>query len=143
MNFQFTHPYLLLLLIPAGLWVIWFWLRTDTQLSTRRRRLSLSLRALVLLALLLALAGLQSLLPIEGMNVFYLLDRSDSVPAPTQEAARDFLNRSAKSKRPADRAGAVVFASEASIEFLPNTAVDLQKIQAVVGSEPAKNASCC
>src|SRR5512138_1695189 len=34
-----------------------------------------------------------------------------------------------------DRAGVIVFGSEASIEFTPDKAVDVQKIQAVVGTE--------
>ena len=34
-----------------------------------------------------------------------------------------------------DKAGVIVFGTEASIESTPNTAVDLQKIQAVVGTE--------
>ena len=135
MRFQFTHALYLLLLLPAAAWVIWLWARTDAQLTPVRRWLSLGLRCMVLLALILAIAGAQALLPVDGMNVFYLLDRSDSVPGSGQEAARDYVNRSAHTKRSTDRAGAVVFGSEASIEFLPNTIVDLPKVQAVVGSE--------
>jgi hypothetical protein len=33
MNFQFTHPYYLLLLAPALAWVIWFAWKTDVQVS--------------------------------------------------------------------------------------------------------------
>lgn len=135
MRFQFTHALYLLLLIPAAAWVIWLWLKTDAQLAPVRKWASLVLRCIVLLAVVLAIAGAQALLPVNGMNVFYLLDRSDSVPGPSQEAARDYVNRSAQAKRSFDRAGAVVFGSEASIEFLPNAIVDLPKVQAVVGSE--------
>ena len=39
--------------------------------------------------LVLALAGLQWLRSREGMNVFFLLDRSDSIPSRQQEAAQD------------------------------------------------------
>src|SRR4029077_14214293 len=90
---------------------------------------------IVLLALVFALAGLQWLLPVEGMNVFFLLDRSESVPSTQQEAARDYVNKAAKQMQKVDKAGVIVFGSEASIESAPNSAVYLQKIQAVVGSE--------
>jgi uncharacterized membrane protein len=135
MRFQFTHPYYLLLLAPSLAWVIWFAWKTDVQVSPWRRWTALGIRSLVLTALVFTIAGLQWLLPVEGMNVFFALDRSDSVPSPQQEAARDYVNHIAKEKKKGDKAGVIVFGAEASIESSPNAAVDLQKIQAVVGTE--------
>jgi Ca-activated chloride channel homolog len=135
MNLQFTHPWYLLLLVPALAWVFWLSWKSDVQMGRWRRALALALRTAVLLALILAIAGFQSLLPIEGMNVFFVLDRSDSVPSPQQEAARDYVNRISKLKKNVDKVGVIVFGSEASIETSPNPAVNLQKIQAVVGTE--------
>jgi len=134
-SFQFTHPSWLWAVAPALGWVIWLAHRSDVPLVGWRKWGSLGLRLAVTLGLTLALAGFQWLLPTEGMNVFYLLDRSESVPAGQQEAARDWVNRSAKSKRTVDKGGVVVFGSEASIEFLPNPIVELSKVQAVVGTE--------
>jgi uncharacterized membrane protein len=135
MKFQFTHPVYLLALLPALAWVLWFAWKTDVQLSPWRRRAALGIRLAVLLALMLAIAGLQWLLPVEGMNVFFALDRSDSVPSAQQESARDYVNKTVKKMQRVDKAGVIVFGSEASIESAPNSAVDLQKIQAVVGTE--------
>lgn len=135
MNIQFTHPIYLLLLVPGLAWVLWFAWKSDVQLSPWRRWLAVTIRVVVLLALVLAIAGLQWLLPVEGMNVFFLLDRSQSVPSPQQEAARDFINRAAKQMKSVDKAGVIVFGTEASIETSPNAAVNVQKIQAVVGTE--------
>ncbi len=135
MNFQLTHPYYLLLLAPALAWVAWFAWRSDVQVSPWRRWIALGIRVLVVLALVLAIAGLQWLLPIEGMNVYFLLDRSDSIPSPQQEAARDYVNRASKQMKHEDKAGVIVFGSEASIETSPNPAVDVEKVQAVVGTE--------
>jgi uncharacterized membrane protein len=135
MNFQFTHPYYLLLLAPALAWVIWFAWKSDVQVSPWRRWTALGIRAVVLIALVFAIAGLQWLRPVEGMNVFFALDRSDSIPSPQQEAAREYVNRICKEKKKEDKAGVIVFGAEASIESSPNAAVDLQKIQAVVGTE--------
>jgi uncharacterized membrane protein len=135
MNLQLTHPWFLLLLPPALAWVLWLVWKTDVPLSAARRWLSLSVRLMVLMALILAIAGLQWLKPLEGMNVFFVLDRSDSVPGAQQDAARDYVNAASRKKKDVDKAGVIVFGTEASIESLPNRAVDLRKIQAVVGTE--------
>src|SRR5882724_1555189 len=135
MRFQFTHPLYLLLLLPALAWVIWFAWKSDVQISSWRRWMALGIRIIVLSTLVFAIAGLQWLRPLEGMNVFFVLDRSDSIPAPQQEAARDYVNKASKQKNKVDKAGVIVFGSEASIETSPNAAVDVQKIEAVVGTE--------
>jgi uncharacterized membrane protein len=135
MNFQFTHPYYLLLLIPALAWVIWLAMKSDVQVSSWRRWTGFTLRTIIVTALILALAGLQWLRPLEGMNVYFLLDRSDSIPSSQQEAARTLVNQMSEKKKKTDKAGVVVFGSEASIETSANQAVDVEKIQAVVGKE--------
>jgi uncharacterized membrane protein len=135
MKFQFTHPYYLLALLPALGWVLWFAWKSDVQLRAWRRWSALAIRLVVLLALVFALAGFQWLLPVEGMNVFFVLDRSDSIPSAQQEAAREYINKVSKQMQKVDKAGVIVFGSEASIESAPNSAVDLEKIQAVVGTE--------
>lgn len=135
MNFQFTHPIWLLLLVPGLAWVLWFALKSDVQISPWRRAASGITRVLVLLCLVLAVAGLQWLRPLEGMNVFYLLDRSDSVPSSQQELAREYVNKSFSSKKEGDRAGVLVFGTEASLESTVNPIVDVQKIHAIVGTE--------
>jgi uncharacterized membrane protein len=135
MKFQFTHPLYLLALLPALGWVLWFAWKTDVQTSPWRRGVGLAVRVLVLFALICAVAGLQWLLPVEGMNVFFVLDRSESIPSPQQEAARQYVNQAARQMHHVDKTGVIVFGSEASIESAPNVAVDLQRIQAVVGTE--------
>jgi uncharacterized membrane protein len=135
MNFQFTHPWHLLLLPPALAWVVGFAWKTDVQLGPWRRQLALGLRLLVLALVVLAIAGLQWLRPVEGMNLFFVLDRSDSIPSPQQEFARDYLNKLSREKKDVDKAGVIVFGADASIETLPNAAVDVQRIQAVVGTD--------
>src|SRR3989454_7742187 len=135
MRFQFTHPLSLVLLVPALAWVLWFAWKSDVQVGLWRRSMALAIRTVVLTALVFAIAGLQWRTPVEGMNVFFVLDRSDSIPSPQQEAAKDYVNQSSKQKKSEDKAGVIVFGSEASIESSPNSAVDLQKIQAVVGAD--------
>ncbi len=135
MNFQFTHPAWLAALLPAIAWVVWLTWKSDVQVSPWRRWTAFSVRLLVVLALILALAGLQWLRPVEGMNVFFVLDRSDSIPSAQQEAAREYVNEAVRSKKSMDQAGVLVFGSEAGIESSINPIVNVEKIHAVVGTE--------
>src|SRR5947209_20244078 len=102
MPFQFTHPQCLLLLPLAWGWVIWLAWKTDVQITAWRRWLALGIRLVVVLAMVLAIAGLQWRQPLEGMNVFFLLDRSDSIPSPQQEGARKYVNDAAARKKKED-----------------------------------------
>ncbi len=135
MTFQFTDPSWLFALAVAAPWVVWLSWKSDVQTGPWRRWTALVLRLLVVLALGLAMAGLQWRKPIEGMTVFFMLDRSQSVPSPQQELARAFVNQTASGKKPNDTAGVLVFGSEAAIESRPNARVDLRQVQAVVGAE--------
>jgi uncharacterized membrane protein len=135
MSFQFTHPIWLLAALPALGWVFWLAWKTDVQLGAGRRWLALGLRMLVTLAMVLALAGAQWRWPVEGLNVFFVLDRSDSIPSAQQDSARALVNRLAAQKKTTDRAGVIVFGTDASIDRLPNRAIDLQKIEAVVDTQ--------
>ncbi len=145
MNFQFTNAIWLWTLPAVVPWLVWLSWKSDVQIGAWRRWLALALRLLVALALVLAMAGLQWKRPIEGMTVFYLLDRSDSVPsAPPsdqQDLARQYAVNSSKEKKAGDLAGVLVFGSEAAIESRPNPQLDLTKIQAVVGSQRTDIAS--
>ena len=141
MNFQFTHPHFLWLLIPAIAWVVWLTLKSDVHVAKWRKWTAFAIRMIVLLAIILAIAGLQWLRPLEGMNVFFLIDRSDSIPSTQQEGVRNFINRVAKEKEKPDKAGVLVFGTEAAIESSANPIVDVQKINAVVGQERTDIAS--
>jgi hypothetical protein len=78
----------------------------------------------------------------EGMNVFFLLDRSDSIPSVQQEAAREYVSRVSAEKRKTDNVGVLVFGSEASIESSPLSVVRSDtKIYAVVDGQRTDIAS--
>lgn len=134
-GFSFTYPWWLLAWPPAMAWIWWLARKSDVQISPWRRRVALVLRVIVCTAMVLALAGAQWRRPFEGMNVFFLLDRSDSIPSDQQEEARKLVNRLVGQKPNTDKAGVIVFGAEASIDRLPNAALDLQKIEAVVNAQ--------
>lgn len=135
MNFRFTDPWWLVLWLIAVPWTLYFHFKSDAGMGRFRRGLALGLRLVILTLAVCSVAGLQHLKPVEGMNVFFVLDRSDSIPAPQQESARQFVNRTASLKKKGDRGGVVVFGSSASIESSANPVVDLQKIHSVISTE--------
>ncbi len=135
MTFQVGHPWYLLL-VPAGLaWIVWLAWKSDVQTSPVRRWTAFGLRCVIVTAVALALAELQMMWPLPGVNVFYLLDGSQSVPAPQLEFARTYVNKSAYGKERVDGGGVVVFGSQATIEHAINPAVDLHKIESVIDPE--------
>jgi uncharacterized membrane protein len=138
---QFTHPFWLLVALPALVWIGWLALKTDVQIAAWRRWTALTLRVIICLALVLALAGVQWLLPVEGMNVFFVLDRSDSIPSAQQDAAKALVNRMAGQKKKEDKAGVIIFGTDASIDRMPNAAIDLEKVEAVVDTQRSDLAS--
>jgi len=135
MPFQFSHPYWLLLLPPALGWTLWLAWKSDASLSGWRRPAALVTRLIVVVALVLAIAGVQWRRPEDGMNVFFMLDRSDSVPSAQQEQSRDLANRWAKNKRDRDKAGFLIFGTDAALETTATSVAEAEKIQAVVGTE--------
>ena len=135
MSFQFTDPQWLWLAVPALGWVIWLFRTSDVQISSWRRWAALVLRIMVLLALILAIAGLQWKRPLEGVNVFFLLDRSQSIPSPQQEAAVKYVTRAAAEKKKEDRGGVLAFGTGASLESVANEILKLEKVTAVVDTE--------
>lgn len=135
MSFQFTHPYWLLLFLPALGWTCWLAWRSDASLAPWRRWVSTGLRILLITLLVFGIAGFQWKRPQEGMNVFFLLDRSDSVPSAQQEEAREIANRWSQDKKEADRAGFLVFGADAALETTATEVAAAEKIQAVVGGE--------
>ena len=54
---QFTHPYWLLLALPALGWIFWLGWKTDVQITPWRRWTALGLRTVICLALVFAIAG--------------------------------------------------------------------------------------
>ncbi len=138
---QFTHPIYLLLALPALVWIFWLAWKTDVQIAAWRRWAALTLRTIVCLALVFAIAGLQWLLPVEGMNIFFVLDRSDSIPSAQQDAAKSLVNRMVVQKKKEDKAGVIIFGTDASIDRMPNEKIDLEKVEAVVDTQRSDLAS--
>jgi uncharacterized membrane protein len=132
MSFQFTHPWFLACALVALPWVVYWARHSDVQIGPWRRWSVLFIRLTITLSVLLALAGLQWLRPLEGMNVIYLLDRSESIPATQKENAVQYVQRTLEMKESVDKAGVVVFGGEAALELPVLERNELPAVQSVI-----------
>jgi len=118
-HITFAEPgYLLLLGLLPLVW--WIGARSLGGLGPVRRWVVLAMRTLVVLLIVAALAGIQWVRTSDRLTVFYLVDRSLSVPQQQRDAAVDFVAKSIRGHRgPRDRAGIIVFGDEAAVELPP------------------------
>ena len=135
MNLQFSNPSLLICLPLAVSWVAWLTFQSDSSVGRIRIWVATVFRLLGVTAICLSVAGLQWLRPQEGMNVIFLLDRSQSVPADQQEASIQYVNEAVVGKMKNDMAGVLVFGGDAGIEQMVQERVELGAIQAVLETD--------
>lgn len=127
----FGAPWWLLIAVVV-LPILWVWsLRRLAVLGTVRACWITALRSLVLLCMVLAIAEVQMVQTTGRVAVLYLLDQSQSIPAPQRQAMLDYVNAAiARHRRSEDKAGVIVFGREAAIEVPPfNETVPLIRVE--------------
>ena len=113
-------PFLLCIFLP---YVIYISKHSLAGSSVIRNRISLALRLLLLLILILTLANIQIVRDSQQLNVLFLLDQSESIPSYLQKQAKQFIQTSMRSMKPKqDRTGLLLFAKDASFEFIDQKA---------------------
>lgn len=137
MGIALEAPLALLLLVPAFALTLGLHLASRRRLGVGRRRLALAVRGVLLSALVLALAGLQLVLPVDRLATVFVVDLSDSVGAAGREEALTFLRETLIEKPEGDVAGIVAFGREALVERLPS---DLAEIEGIA-SRPVTTAT--
>ena len=137
MGVALEAPLALLLLVPAFALTFGLHLASRRRLGAGRRRLALAVRSGLLSALVLALAGLQLVLPVDRLATVFVVDLSDSVGTAGREEALAFLRETLLQKPEGDVAGIVAFGREALVERLPS---DLAEIEAIA-SRPVRTAT--
>ena len=110
----FTSPWLLLLLLtlPLLLWLGW----PSRGPSRRREIISLALRLLIALLLIASLAGLEFKRASDDLSVVYLIDYSDSMPAPARQLELAYVREALSHMGPNDQSAVVLFGAEALVE---------------------------
>jgi uncharacterized membrane protein len=115
---EFTQPWAFAFMAAAP-WIWWMSVAGYSGLSRVRGTVALVVRLALLGAFAMALAGPRAVRTSDVLAVVYAVDVSDSVGEDAQEAALEFLVRTASEKPEADRAGLVVFGRDAGVEFPP------------------------
>ena len=116
MNFSFDAPELLLLAIPAGLWL---------QSQRPARGLVTGLRAACLALLVIAAAGPNMRLSGSGRDLVLVIDRSLSMPTEAEDAAFELLRFAKEQRGPNDRLGLVTFGAQTQVEAPLLESIDL------------------
>lgn len=116
MNLQALNPEYLWLL--ALLPLVWWGGARLGAIESGRRYTILALRTLIVALLVLALARMEITTNSRDMAVYFVLDRSDSVPPEVREASTGVIAGMMEKKRANDEAGLVAFAAAPSIESL-------------------------
>jgi len=140
MNFGFSQPAWLLLLIILP-WVIWLPWKSPVSLDRWRRWLSLGIRLIILMSIIFALAGFELRRRNDSVAAMFLLDYSESIPERYRSAMLDYVKTATGKKTLRDKAGLIVFGSDASIESMPSEKLDAQKIYSVVNTHATDIAS--
>ena len=120
MPFRFGSPALLLLVPAAVFMVILVMRRSLAGLPPVRRWASFALRVLLVLALAAALAEVQSVKTGKGLSVFFVVDRSASMPVETRGRIAAYVNKAAEQAGKDDLAGLIFFGRDAAIEKMPD-----------------------
>jgi uncharacterized membrane protein len=137
MGIALDTPVALLLLIPAIAITVGLHLASRRHLGSRRRRIALFVRIALLAALVLAVGGLQIVLPVDRLATVFVVDLSDSIGNAGREDALAFLRETLVEKPDGDLAGIVAFGKQALVERLPSDLTDIDRIASV----PVKSAT--
>ena len=127
MTFRFADPWLLLLL--AGLVPLVAWTGARLALLTHfRRTLIVATRMLIIMLLVLTLARIQIVRSTDILDVFFVMDGSDSIPEAQKQEELAFLQNELNKMGSRDRAGVLVFGSDAVIEVTPEPYLQVSKL---------------
>ena len=117
MPIALTKPILLLFLIFIP--VIWIMMNRSSFRSEPPlgRILTGGLRSIIILILALALSDPRVVKSSDRVNLFFLLDVSESVPEEGQKAALEYIRTASLGIEDEDRAGVIIFGKHPSIEI--------------------------
>jgi uncharacterized membrane protein len=128
MSFSAPLFLLLLLTLPLFAWLGW----PARGLGRRREIVSLAVRLLIALLLTAGLAGLEVRQVADELSVVFLVDHSDSMAPAAQQAEEQMVRQALQQMGPNDRAGVVVFGSEAFVERPLSSGKDLSSFNTKV-----------
>jgi uncharacterized membrane protein len=133
---EIDHPWLLLLTLPAALFLWHAQRRSIAALTPANHRLCCILRSLALLAIILALAGIHLRTTGRALAVMFVVDHSASIPEPARTAAAAWIEKALQARRPTDAAGVVAFAGSPAL-WVPPSAQPRPRVDPPAIQQPA------
>ncbi|MGF7049843.1 uncharacterized protein YegL [Paenibacillus sp. DS2015] len=113
MGIQFSHPWLLWLLIPLTVLMVYAY-KSDFRLSGSRKKWAIGIRSTILLLLVLMLSGIQTYNLVYQKEVVYLVDRSYSMA--DQDQLMEWIQESANHKDKEDQTSIVSTGLDSAVE---------------------------
>ncbi len=116
MSVTLTNPYYLLIWLAIPF--VWYmvYLPTVRQQGTIRNLTSASMRSLVILLMGVTLAQPRLHHGADGVNLFFVVDASDSVFHAGENVARSYIEKAVRAMKEEDRAGLIRFGKKSSLE---------------------------
>lgn len=114
MYLEFAHPWMLIILPVAAVFIIWFSKYIRSRSLSRRIGMT-TLRCLILALVVFAISGVSVHRKNNMTTTIFLVDLSDSTNA-VQEQEEEFVRRAIADMPAENQAGIVVFGSDARIE---------------------------
>ncbi len=131
-RFGSPEALILLLLVPASIYVG----MKIRSLGPVRKWTAIVLRTIILLCIIGAIAGAEWVKTSDRLAVFFLLDRSNSIPEDAQLASEEAVRLMASEYMTAkDDAGVIAFGDESSIELSVDSTIELDEVRSFVGGE--------
>lgn len=127
---RILQPWYLVLLVFLPL--LWYSARSIRVMGYGRKTLALVLRTLVFTLLILALADLVYQNQGDRLSVFFVLDRSASVPQDEQEFSLNYVQQRIGELPQYDKAGIIFFGKDASIQDNPREDIQLIEYQPII-----------
>lgn len=137
-RFELPWALLFLVLVP---WTVWSGSRIRS-LSPGRKWTAIVLRSMIVICLTGALAGTQIVKEPDRLAVFFLLDRSNSIPEDLRGRSAAMVRNVAQQYRTGkDEAGLIVFGEQPSVELGMGRSLKIREIRSVVGGEQTDTAA--
>ena len=128
---EFVRP-LYLLLAPIAIYFTWRVTRGSlADLSRSRARFALGLRIVILCCLIGVMSGARAVRNASEEAVVFCFDVSDSIPKSVQTQMLRYVNQALAGMKPDQKAGVVVFGSDAVVELRPGPAKKVNRVYSV------------
>lgn len=127
---RILQPWFLVLLLFLPL--LWYTARNIRVMGYGRKTLTVVLRTIVFVLLILALADLVYQNQGDRLSVFFVVDRSASVPLDEQEFSLNYVQQKLGELPQDDKAGIIFFGKDASIQDNPREDIQLTEYQPII-----------